>query len=103
MDGINADEFKQDVIDKFVKALADELGISKERISNLTFKNARRKLSISFELVATSVADAKLLSTMVCRHRHTQSHVTKTKQLHIMISVCSSYLVFDVCATSSFT
>jgi hypothetical protein len=73
MDGINADEFKKDGIDKFVKALADELGISKERISNLNLKNARRRLSMSFELVASSVADAKLLSTMVYRHRHTVS------------------------------
>jgi hypothetical protein len=103
MDGINADEFKKDVIDNFVEALADELGIAKERISNLNFKNSRRRLLMSFELVASSVADAKLLSTMVYRYRHTQSHVTITKQLHIMISVCSSYLVLDVCATSSFT
>ncbi len=101
MDGINADELKTDVIDKFVEAFANELGIAKERISNLNFKNARRRLSMSFELVASSAADAKLLSTMVYRHRHTQPHVTKTKQLHIMISVCSFYLVFD--ATSSFT
>jgi hypothetical protein len=92
MDGINADELKKDVIDKFVEAFAKELGIAKERISNLNFKNARRRLSMSFELVASSAADAKLLSTMVYRHRHTQPHVTKTKQLHIMISVCSSYL-----------
>jgi hypothetical protein len=73
MDGIKADELKTDVIDKFVEALANELGIAKQRISNLNFKNARRRLSMSFELVASSVADAKLLSTMVYRYRHTVS------------------------------
>jgi len=73
MDGIKADELKTDVIDKFVEALANELGIAKERISNFNVANARRSLSMSFELVASSIADAKLLSTMVFRHRYTHS------------------------------
>jgi hypothetical protein len=65
MDGIETDDLKTDVIDKFVNSLSSELGIAKQRISNVTFKNARRRLSMSFELIASSVADAKLLSTMV--------------------------------------
>jgi hypothetical protein len=73
MDGIKADELKTDVINKFVEALANELGIAKERISNFNVANARRSLSMSFELVASSIADAKLLSTMVFRHRYTHS------------------------------
>ncbi len=70
MDGITADELKKDM-NKFVEALANELGIAKERISNLNIANARRSLSMSFELVASSIADAKLLSTMVFTHSHT--------------------------------
>jgi len=79
MDGINADEINQDVIDNFFKAFANELGVAKERLINLNFKDARRRLfdvSMSFDLIASSAADAQLLSMMVYRDRHMLAHIT---------------------------
>jgi hypothetical protein len=73
MEGITPDEINQDVIDHFAEALAKELGISKYRIVNVNIDARRRLLdvSMSFDLIASSAADAQLLSAMVCRNRHT--------------------------------